>query len=101
MAPMMISLTTPCNATEEVEALVLKVRDLTKTIILKDDQISKARVDSLRLELLRASDVRELTLQNEWLKGELPKWYEKPAFVVPVAVLVTVWAVLRMITLSI
>jgi len=81
-------------------ALVWKIRELTTENILLNGQLKTARSDSMSMEKRIIVEQLAMRQEIEWLKGELPHWYEKPAFVVPVAVLVTVWAVLRVVSVS-
>ena len=102
-----LSLPLPSNATESTSeqekhsALVWQVRELmTENAILKGE-IKTQRADSVRIELLRVSESDSYQRQIDWLEADLPDWWEKPAFTVPVTALVVIWAVLRVVSVSI
>jgi hypothetical protein len=86
---------------DTVPALVHKVRTLTARVISLEGDLAKARVDSMKIELLRATTIQGLNWKVGQLEKELPRWWEKPQFVVSVTVMVTIWAVLRMVSISI
>jgi len=68
---------------------------------LLKEKVAIARTDSLRIELLRGGTIQDLTRENAFLMDQLPSWWEKPSFTVPITALVVLWAVLRAVNISI
>jgi len=86
---------------DTIPALVQKIRVQGEEIIVLKGELAKSRVDSLRIELLRGTTIQGLEWQLAQTIKMLPKWYEKPALVITVSVLVTIWAVLKAVSISI
>ena len=81
--------------------MIQKVRTLTVENIALSDTLARARVDLGTIELLRGITIQGLERHIVYLEDQLPKWYEKPQFVVSVTALATIWAVLKMVAISI
>lgn len=89
------------TAQDDRAAAAWKIRTQAAEIIELTRQVKTARGDSVTIELLRGITIQGLERDLQWVKSNLPHWYERPAVVVPVTAMIVIWAVLRMISLSV
>lgn len=86
---------------DSLDAAIRYGRSLEDENIVLRGKLRVARADSIYQARLYALGIADRDRQMEWLEDQLPRWYEKPAVIVPLAVLVTVWATLQIVQLSI
>lgn len=81
--------------------LWVRVQTLMSGNIALTGQVNEARANSVRIELLLGMTIQDLGRQVKTLKAALPRWYEKPTTVAFVTMLVTIWSVLKVVSISI
>lgn len=104
----MTCLLTPLSASGQNEAAIDSVQVLTdayRSVKAENIDLRKELVD-IRIENERtgahcAEDVAMRDQQIEWLRSMLPKWYEKPVLLITATAIITIYAVLKAVQISI
>ena len=86
--------------TDTVSVFAARIRQLKAERVELIRQISTARIDSIAVERHHAVEVDDLTRRLGWAEDQRPSWYEKPGLIAVVTALVTVWATLQAVQLS-
>ena len=78
-----------------------EVRALRHNNIDLRRELADAQDDLARVLAHRETDKEQWAEKEEWLREMIPKWYERPELLIPAAVLITVWATLKIVQVSI
>ena len=67
--------------------------DLRRELVLAGSDLSRATAH-------HEADRADWSTREAWLKSMLPKWYEKPVLWVTVTAIITIWATLQAVRVS-
>lgn len=100
IAPSITSAQAP-TAADSLRAAIEYGRHLEDRISVLSGEIRTARRDSVMNAEIYALNMSDRDRQIAALENALPRWYEKPAFVAGAVAVVTIYAVLKAVHISV
>ena len=86
--------------TDTVEVFAARIRQLEIENIKVRAELEFARIDSVATARHHATEKAHLEQRISWMKEDAPAFYENPGFVAMVVAIVTVWATLQAVRIS-
>ena len=87
--------------TDSVKVMIGGYRSIKAENIDLMRELVHARVDLDRSLKHHQADKEDWATREEWLKSQLPSWYERPLIWVMITAVVTIWATLQAVQISI